>query len=350
MANTAFLYGRPQAEALQRVGHLRQLAGIEDFVEVQGPARGSRRLVLTSGGGLTVNVLPDRALDLGAVSYRGTPIAWQSSTGVVAPGMTNDTGAEWLRSFGGGLLATCGLDAYGPASTANGVDYPMHGRVGSVPATVTRTEVTGDEIIVEGEVRQTTVFGENLVLRRRIRVAVGGASVVVEDRVTNEAAQRVGHMVLYHANLGWPLLDESAVLHLPSHSVTPRDAAAERGMTEWFKISAPVRGYDEQVFKHDFSGKGLTEVALDNPTQNLRVAIRFDSAVLPALHQWKMMGEGHYVMGLEPTNVDWSLGRKAAEDAGVLPYLEAGESVDYRLEFECGPSQVLAASQEGGTA
>ena len=350
MTNATLLYGRPQAEARRRVGHIRQLAGIEDFVESQGPARGSRRLVLTSGGGLTVNVLPDRALDLGAVSYRGTPIAWQSSTGVVAPGLTLDSGTEWLRSFGGGLLATCGLDAYGPASISDGVEYPMHGRVGSVPATVTRAEGSDDELIVEGEVRQTTVFGENLVMRRRIRIAVGGASVIVEDRVTNEAAARVGHMVLYHANLGWPLLDESAVLHLPSKSVTPRDAAAERGMAEWFNISEPVQGYEEQVFKHDFSGQGVAEVTVDNPAQDTRLAIRFDSATLPALHQWKMMGEGHYVLGLEPTNVDWSLGRKAAEDAGKLPYLEAGESVEYRLEFECGASQILAASAEGGGA
>lgn len=350
MTDAPLLYGRPPAEARRRVGSLRQLAGIDDLVETQGPERGARRMILTSGGGLTVDVHPDRALDLGAVSYRGVPIAWRSSTGFPAPGLTVDSGTEWLRSFGGGLLATCGLDAFGPASVDGGVEYPMHGRIGSVPATVTRAETGADGIVVEGEVRQTTVFGENLVLRRRIRIPLGGARIIVEDRVTNEAASAAGHMVLYHANLGWPLLDERAVLSVPSNSVTPRDADAEAGMADWFGLSAPVPGFAEQVFKHDFSGRGTAEVAVDNPELDLRVAIRFDTEALPGLHQWKMLAEQHYVLGLEPTNVDWSLGRAAAREAGVLPMLEPGESAEYRLEFVCGPSELRAAAAGSGSA
>ncbi len=348
MPAAPLFYGRSPAEARRRTGSPRQLAGIDDLVETQGPARGARRLILTSGAGLTVHVHPDRALDLGAATYRGVPLAWHSPTGFPAPGLTVDSGTEWLRSFGGGLLATCGLDAFGPPSTEAGVDYPMHGRVGGIPATVTRAETTDEEIVVEGEVRQTTVFGENLVLRRRITIPLGTARVVVEDRITNEAAAPAGTMVLYHANIGWPLLDEAAVLTVPSKSVTPRDAAAETGLADWWSISEPVAGYAEQVFKHDFSGCGEAEVAVDNPHLDLRLAIRFDSATLPALHQWKMMGEGHYVLGLEPTNVDWSLGRAAAREAGVLPVLEPGESVDHRVEFVCGPSEIRAASADAG--
>ncbi|GAA1626569.1 aldose 1-epimerase family protein [Leucobacter chromiireducens] len=350
MTGAPLLYGRTRAEATRRVGHLKQLAGIDDLVETQGSARGARRLILTSGGGLTVEIHPDRALDVGAVTFRGVPIAWHSPTGFTAPGLSVNAETEWLRGFGGGLLATCGLDAFGPASLDDGVAYPMHGRVGSVPATVTRTEVTETELVVTGEVRQAAVFGENLVLRRRISVPLGGSSVVVEDRVTNESPSAAGHMVLYHANIGWPLLDEAAVLEIPSTSVTPRDPAAESGMVDWFQISGPVPGYAEQVFKHDFSGRGIAKVAVDNPGRDLRLTLAFDSATLPALHQWKMLGEGHYVLGLEPTNVDWSWGRAAARTAGVLPTLEPGESVDYRLEFHCGPSSRLAASNEGSAA
>lgn len=345
----ATLFGLPLSEAKQRIGRLQQLAGIEAFEETEGVGRGSRRLVLTSGGGLVVHVHPDRALDIGAVTYRGIPISWHSPTGFPAPGLTTDTGTGWLRSFGGGLLATCGLDAYGPPSaTADGRAYPMHGRVGSAPGVVTQTRVTDDEILVEGEVRQAAVFGENLVLRRKIRIPIGGSTLAVEDTVTNEAAVRSGHMVLYHVNFGWPLVDVGAQLEIPSNSVSPRDAAAERGLGEWFRIGPPKSGYAEQVFRHNFSGQGATEVSLDNPAQDVRVRMMFDAAVLPALHQWKMLGEGHYVLGLEPTNVDWSRGRAEAEAAGVLPMLEPGESVNYRLEFECGPSRMLASSVEGG--
>jgi len=325
-----------------------QLARIDEFTETQGPGRGARRTVLTSGGGITVELLPDRALDIGAVSFRGTPLAWHSPTGFAAPGRAVDAGTGWLRSFGGGLLATCGLDAYGPPSMDDGVEYPMHGRVGTVPAVVTRSQVTASELVVEAEVRQAAVFGENLLLQRRITVPIGGSSIVVEDRVTNEAAVSTGHMVLYHANLGWPLLDDDAVLDIPSASVSPRDADAERGLASWSEVTGPVPGYAEQVFKHDFSGRGMAEVTLDNPTQDIRVTVRFDTATLPALHQWKMLGEGHYVLGIEPTNVDWSRGRAAARETGVLPVLAPGESVEYRIEFHCGVSRLGCSAEAGG--
>ncbi len=344
------LYGRTLAEVRRRTGSLHQLARIDQFDETQGAARGARRIVLTSGGGLTVELHPDRALDIGAVAYRGVPIAWHSPTGFADPGLTVDSGTEWLRTFGGGLLATCGLDSYGPASTVAGVEYPMHGRIGSTPSVVTRAQVTDAELVVEAEVRQASVFGDNLLLTRRITVPLGGASIVVEDRVTNEGSAAAGHMVLYHANLGWPLLDDGSVLEVPSVSVSPRDADAEHGLSQWFEITGPVPGYAEQVFKHDFTGQGIAEVSLDNPTRDVRVAVRFDTASLPALHQWKMLGEGHYVLGLEPTNVDWSRGRAAASEAGVLPMLAAGESADYRLEFHCGASRVGSSPESGGSA
>ncbi|UOR01273.1 aldose 1-epimerase family protein [Leucobacter allii] len=344
------LYGRPLAEARRRVGAPAQLARIDEYEVMQGPGRGSRRTVLTSGGGLTVELLPDRALDIGAASYRGVPIAWHSPTGFTAPGLTSDAGTDWLRGFGGGLLATCGLDAYGPPSTDAGVDYPMHGRIGAVPAVVTRAQVTDAELVVEAEVRQAAVHGEHLVLHRRVSVPLGGAAIVVEDRVTNASDASTGHMVLYHANLGWPLLDDGAVLEIPSSSVSPRDADAERGLARWFEITGPVPGAAEQVFKHDFRGAGTAEVSLDNAARDLRVAVRFDAETLPALHQWKMLGEGQYVLGLEPTNVDWSRGRAAAREAGVLPELAPGESVAYRIEFHCGPSRQGASAETGGAA
>lgn len=338
MLDGPHLYGLPYGEARKRIGDLRQLARIDELTETQGPARGSRRITIVSGGGLSVDLLPDRALDIGAVSFRGVPVAWHSPTGFVAPALAVNSGTEWLRSFGGGLLATCGLDAYGPASRDGETEYPMHGRVGTVPAQVTRTQLTDSALIVEADVRQATVFGENLLLCRRITVPIGSGTILVDDTVTNESSTDTGHMVLYHANIGWPLLDDSATLHIPSHSVSPRDADAEQGMADWFNVSAPRSGYAEQVFKHDFSGGSLTEVSVDNPRQNLRLEVRFDTSSLPALHQWKMLGEGHYVLGLEPTNVDWSRGRAAAAAEKVLPYLAPGASAEYHLEFHLGDS------------
>lgn len=334
------VYGADRAELTRRIGTIAQLAKIDRFVEEEGPARGARRIRIVTGGGLEIDIHPDRALDLGQVTYRGVPVAWMSPTGMVAPGLTESRGQEWLRSFGGGLLATCGLDSFGPPTVDDGVEYPQHGRVGVVPATLTRAELVGDEFIVAGTVRQTGVFGENLVLERTWTAPLGGSVLRLRDVVRNEGSADSGHMVLYHVNLGWPLLDETAQLELPSREVTPRDADARTGAGRWHQIEPPQAGYREQVFGHDFRDMGVARVGIDNARIDTRFELRFDTATLPALHQWKMSGEGHYVMGLEPVNVNTFAGRAGAAASGTLPMLKPGRSVEYALEFAFSPSTV----------
>lgn len=332
------VFGRSRDELARRVGALAQVARIDRFVEEEGPARGARRIRLVSGGGLEAEIHPDRALDLGQVSYRGVPVAWMSPTGMVSPALAENSGRGWLRGFGGGLLATCGLDSFGPATEADGVEYPMHGRVGSVPATVTRAEPAGSELVVAGTVRQAAVFGENLLLERTWSVDVGGSTLRLRDTVRNAGLDDAGHMVLYHVNIGWPLLDETAVLDIPSREVVPRDADARSGAGRWHQIEAPQHGYREQVFGHDFRDQGVARVAVDNPAVDTRLELRFDSETLPALHQWKMSGEGHYAMGLEPVNVNSFAGRAGAKAAGILPVIKRGRSVSYSIDFVFGPS------------
>lgn len=332
------VFGAGRDELARRTGTLAQVARIDRLVDEEGAARGARRIRLVTGGGLEVELHPDRALDLGQVTYRGVPVAWMSPTGMVAPALAESRGQEWLRSFGGGLLATCGLDSFGPATVDEGVEYPQHGRVGVVPAVVTRAEVTATELVVTGVVRQATVFGENLVLERTWSADLGGTTLRLRDVVRNEGAADAGHMVLYHVNVGWPLLDERAHLELPSREVSPRDADARSGAGRWHQIEEPQAGYREQVFGHDFRDSGTAVVAVDNPGIDTRLELRFDTGTLPALHQWKMSGEGHYVMGLEPVNVNTFAGRAGARAAGTLPTLKPGRAVAYAIDLAFSPS------------
>lgn len=338
MTSSPGLFGRSREEVTRRIGALDQLARIDRFVDDDGSGRGARRLRLVTGGGLEVELHPDRALDLGQVTYRGVPLAWISPVGMVTPALAESRGHQWLRSFGGGLLATCGLDTFGPPTAVEGVEYPQHGRVGVTPALITRTEVADDQLIVAGTVRQAAVFGENLVMQRSWSADIGGSTLRLNDTVRNEGLNDAGHMVLYHVNIGWPLLDESATLHIDSREVTPRDEESRSGAGRWHQIEAPQEGYREQVFGHDFRDHGIVTVAIDNPTLDLRLELAFDSGTLPALQQWKMSGEGHYVMGLEPVNVNTFGGRAGASAAGTVPMLRRGRDVSYSLEFRLGPS------------
>lgn len=342
------IFGQPATGVRERTGSLAQVVRVDDLVQQQGSARGSRMLRLVNGGGLEIEVHPDRALDLGRVTVDGIPVSWISSPGITSPEFYEPEGTGWLRTFGGGLLATCGLDAFGPPSSDDGTDYGMHGRIGTVPAVVTRAEATDEGVIVEGTARQTSVFGENLVLRRRISSAAGSDTVTVEDTVTNEGFARVSHMVLYHANLGWPLLDEDAVIDVPSEVVTPRDADAEAGASDWCSFNPPTPGFREQVYRHDFTGECEVLARVTNHRLGVEFTLGFTSAELPHLYQWKMSNRGHYVLGLEPSNSVNVFGRTAAKDADELRYLEPGASAHYRLDFCL--RRITSTSTREGTA
>lgn len=325
-------HGLPRAEATRRIGTLGQLARVDSFVEANGVGAGTRRMRLVSGGGLELELHPDRAMDIGAVTVDGVPIAWMSPVGMASPAAYDSAGSNWLRTFGGGLLATCGLENHGPAGVDGATSFGLHGRVGAIPASLTQAGIFGEEIVVEALVRQASVLGEDFELRRRISVPLGGATFTVSDTVTNLASSEQPHMVLYHVNLGWPLLDDSATLTISSRSATPRDADAQVEAERWAEITPPVRGYRERVYLHEFEDDEAV-VALSNPTLGMALTMRFDTRTLPALAQWKMLNENHYVLGVEPSNVAHLTGRGQAAP-GVVPVLQPGEQVSYQMRFE----------------
>ena len=62
------------------------------------------------------------------------------------------------------------------------------------------------------------------------------------------------------------------------------------------------------------------------------IAIEIDLSTLDHFVQWKMMGAGDYVMGLEPSNSTID-GIDDAVKNGSMKYLEPGETREYNLTF-----------------
>ncbi len=327
-------------ELLRRVGHMDQLAGIRLVEGADGRARGSRMAEVWNGGGLEFTVAVDRALDITACRFRGVPLAWISPAGEVHPAYYEPEGLGWLRSFAGGLLTTCGLDHFGAPSDDDGQHFGLHGRVSNVPARHLCTEPSWTEegycLEIRGEVRQARLFGENLVLRRRISTALGANWLRIEDTVTNEGHAPQPHMILYHFNLGFPLVSEETRLRLDSQLTEPRDADAAPGLSRWSEFQAPTPGYREQVFHHmpRPDGHGVAQVELENRPLGLGLRWTYETAALPHLFEWKMMGEGAYVVGVEPANSSGIGGRADARAKGDLPVLAPGESRRYAITVE----------------
>jgi hypothetical protein len=328
-----------RAELLNYVGDLSQIAGIRLGEWADGVERGLRVADVRTGSGLAFSVLLERGMDIGPASYKGQPLAWVSPTGWAHPMYFDPQGAGWLRTFGGGLLTGCGLTYLGAAGEDEGEMLGLHGRLSHLPASHVRVEETwqGDECSfwVEGEMRQARVFGENLRLIRRITVALGGNRIMLHDRVENLGATASPLMILYHINLGFPFLDETSQLLAEPHAVAARDAAAEAGLQEWMRFQKPGAGYAEQVFYHDLPAdkNGWANIQLVNQSRGLGLRVGFKKDTLPNLVQWKMMGQGTYILGIEPANCQVG-GRSAERAGGTLQFLQPGEQRDFQVEIE----------------
>jgi hypothetical protein len=340
---TLFDHEWSKAEMLRRVGHMDQLAGIRLVEAGDGKARNCRMLDIWTGTGLRFQVNADRALDISSCNFKGMPLSWRSPAGDVHPAYFEAQGTGWLRSFPGGLLTTCGLDQFGIPSQDGGMDYGLHGRISNTPASQVNycTYWAGDDyqLEVSAEIRQAMLFGENLVLRRRISTALGSNRIHIEDIIINEGFEPVPHMLLYHFNLGFPLVSENSQLNLQAQETLPRDETAQSGLSVWDRFQPPTPGYQEQVFIHRpvADVDGITNVELRNPKIGIGLRWSYQTANLPYLMEWKMMGEGAYVVGIEPANCNGLGGRAATRERGQLPVLEPGENRNYHMEVEVMP-------------
>jgi Domain of unknown function (DUF4432) len=340
------------------VGRLDQVAGLEPLTLDDGPARGVRALQCRTGTGLSFTILPDRGMAIGGAEYKGVALAWLSPIGVVAPSFGDDSEGEgWLQTFNGGLLVTCGLQNVGLPGERDGEKLRLHGRISNIPASNVSRDVRWDKegclLEARGVVGESRVFGANLVLRRRISARLGESCIRIEDFLENEGYAPEPLMLLYHINLGWPLLDESARFigpGKPDEFPEPRDDEAQHGLKTWNRFGAPTPGFRERVFYHrpEAGADGWAKAQLKNPTLagGLALSIRFRPEELPEFVQWTMTGEGTYVVGLEPATCRVG-GYEVEVEAGRVIWLEPGESRRYRLEIEVYPMNTPPVKRHG---
>lgn len=334
------LFGKSfsRTELLSRVGSIRQLADVRLAELGDGPGRGVRIADFNTGAGLAFTVLIDRGLDIHAATYKGIPLAFHSARGVVHPAFYEPEGFGWLRSFGGGLLTTCGLTNAGMPGSDEWGDSGLHGRIANTPAELLGYggQWRGEqyELFLEGRVRETDFWNVNVLMTRRLSAQMGENAVHLVDVVQNQGERPAPFMLLYHCNFGFPLLDAGTRLVLPQKAVQPRDEIAAAGLDGHLRMDTPQPDYREQVFFHQTHADtdGTTTVAVVNDALELAVAITYRQRELPHLVQWKQMGIGNYVLGVEPANC-LVLGRAATHRRGELPMLAPGESREMRLQF-----------------
>jgi Domain of unknown function (DUF4432) len=336
-------FGR--GDLLRRIGRFEQLAGVRLVTLGDGAERGVRMLEFRTGTGFEFDVIVDRAFDIGRCEHCGRALGWQSAAGFAGPWFYEPEGLGFFRSFGGGLLTTCGLEhtLFMAEDTADQYHYPakptetfgLHGRISNRPARLVgygeRWEGGECVLFAAGEVLQAAVFGEQLLLRRRIEARVGESRLEIHDEVENVGHDPTPHMYLYHVNVGFPVLDEGSELLVPARGVAARGDYS----TEGYRLfHGPSAGYVEQVFEHELNAEqdSKVPVAIVNHERGVGLYEVFRRDQLPHHFVWRMLGEGTYVVGIEPST-NRTAGRLDARLRGELIELQPGERRAYDLEL-----------------
>lgn len=313
------------------IGHPNQIYGVEQMQILGGKGDGMRMLYVRNGKGLEFWVSLDRCADISRLSLKGDNFGYFAPCGYVSPKYYDNKGAGFLKSFTAGFFTTCGLTAVGTPCTDDGEELPLHGTISNTPCENINYRMDEESIHIKATVRDAAIFTHQLILEREYIVPLDKNEIYMCDTIKNIGSKDSPLEVLYHCNMGYPLLDENAQITIPSSEILPRDDHARTGIKDCLKVEKPQEDYQEMCYYHTLPGDA--EVSIFNPGIKKGLTMSFDKSELKYFTQWKMMGKNDYVMGLEPGNC-LPDGRDVMRRKGVLEILKPGEIKTHHLKFK----------------
>lgn len=317
--------------------------GVADIRLVQiedGPGRGQRLFLVRNALGIAFEIAVDRGFDISSATWRGINIGWNSANGLPWPPNSVDAedGVGFYRNLDG-FVVTCGLDHIGAASRADAshfihkhrkeIFHPLHGRISSQRAQISGYGIEwGSEqpvIWLDAVVRQSAIFGENLVLHRRISVPVFGNTIRIDDVVENGGFRPTPHALLYHVNFGYPFLDAHTKLSgdLDDSFIATFNAEDKQPHDDFVDYFQEVA----IVAKDTATSISLTNGVL---MDGIEATIRFSRAALPDFGVWRAYQSGIYALALEPMRRR-DVGDEVKEGPGTL---SPGQTATSWLELQ----------------
>ena len=261
-----------------------------------------RRYTLTEGRGVGLDVIDcdngkirfllnvSKACDMMQLYHEGQNMSFISKNGFTK----RET--PFLSRFEGGMVYTCGLDSIGGRE-----GYELHGTLHNTPAEILHASCEESGILVEAVIRDTALFGKNLVLKRRIFTEIGGDTVWIEDTLTNEGYKDENYCTLYHVNVGYPMLDEGAKIACDAIECRPRTPFSAQMADTKFVVTAPVADTEETCY---FLTLNKPEISVSNEKLGKTLTVSYDNSTLPRFVMWKSAVSGDYALGFEPATTE----------------------------------------------
>ncbi len=312
------------------IGHPMQMYGVKTVRIDGGKGDGMKLLQVNNAAGLSFTISADRCADISELSLKGTNYAYIAPSGYVSPKYFDKDGLEFLKTFTAGFMTTCGLSNVGRPNTDNGEEYGLHGTISNTPCENISYSIENDNIVIKAVVRDAALFNPQFILEREYVCPLYENVIYVTDTITNIGPKTTPLEVLYHCNMGYPLLCEDSVVKIPYEHITTRNEHAASGLDKCLIMEKPQADYEEMCFYHEM--KGDVSVSIHNPKIKKGLVLEYNTDELGFFTEWKMMGEHEYVLGFEPGNCNPD-GRNVMREQGKLEFLNAGEKKVHHLKF-----------------
>jgi hypothetical protein len=144
-----------------RISNYMQVASLRRY-HLMGGSQDGLEVIDCDNGKLRFLINVSKACDVMQVYHEGQNVSFISKNGFTKREIA------FLNRFEGGMVYTCGLDNAGRRE-----GYEMHGTFHSTPAEILRAECNEGGIVIEALIRNSALFGQNLVMKRRITSAIG---------------------------------------------------------------------------------------------------------------------------------------------------------------------------------
>lgn len=309
---------------------------------LRGGLRDGVDIIEVHNGVLSYSILPTRGMGLWRGSHRGLFLGWRSAVhGPVHPTFVNPTernGLGWLNGFDE-WLCRCGMSSNGPPGVDAFTDnkgqpathhLTLHGRVANLPAHFVEVRVNLDpphELIVTGHVQEASLFATHFHLAATYTTVPGSSRLMIHDVVENRGANDAEMQMLYHLNLGAPLLEAGSRLLAPIDEMAPHNAHSAADIDNHEVYTDPTVGFVEQCYFYELLGDDVqrTVVLLHNAEATRGLAVRFKTEEIPCFTLWKnsaAVADG-FVTGLEP-GTNYPNFRSFERQHGRVPILPPG--------------------------
>lgn len=295
-----------------RISDFQQVASLRRYTLTEGRGKGLD-VIDCDNGKIRFLLNTSKALDIMQIYHKGQNMSFVSKNGFTAREI------PFLRRFEGGMLYTCGLDSVGGRE-----GYELHGTLHNTPAEVVCAKCDEKGILVEAVIRDTALFGKNLVIKRKIFSGIGADSVAIEDTLVNEGYSDEEYCLLYHINVGYPMLDEGAKIVADVDKCEARTSWAAQNESTMYEISSPVPGQEETCY---FLKLNEPEISLVNEKTGKKFTVSYSGDTLPHFVEWKSMASGDYALGLEPCTTE-------LDDRFAYKVLKAEGQVNFRVELK----------------